>query len=107
MTIHDATEVAYKNGYAAGKRDALKWIPVTERLPSDGEKVLAFSSYDGTELTYQSVLRFHSCLEAFDDFAFYGRKHGGFVDYDSEYGCLERSSVTHWMPLPTPPKEDA
>ena len=27
MTIHDATEQAYKNGYEQGKRDAMKDIP--------------------------------------------------------------------------------
>lgn len=32
MKIHEATEQAYKNGYEKGKADALKWIPVTERL---------------------------------------------------------------------------
>ena len=33
MKTHDATEQAYKNGYEQGKKDALKWIPVTDRLP--------------------------------------------------------------------------
>ena len=35
-----ATEQAYKNGYEQGKKDAVKWIPVAERLPEipDGWK---------------------------------------------------------------------
>ena len=27
--------------------------------------------------------------------------------YDSEYGHVSDDSVTHWMPLPEPPKEEA
>ena len=33
MNTYQATEIAYKNGYEAGKQDAMKWIPVTEMLP--------------------------------------------------------------------------
>ena len=33
MNIHDATETAFKNGYKQGKKDALKWISVKDRLP--------------------------------------------------------------------------
>ena len=33
MDEHTSHEQAYKNGYEKGKQDAMKWIPVTERLP--------------------------------------------------------------------------
>ena len=34
MNNYEATEIAYKNGYEAGKP---KWIPVSERLPQEDE----------------------------------------------------------------------
>lgn len=89
MTIHDATEVAYKNGYAAGKRDALKWIPVTERLPEEDGQYLVYTIRGSVLVNY-----------------FYAKKTfpDGFTRKASWRG---RKCVTHWMPLPEPPKEDA
>ena len=75
-------------------------IPVTERLPGNGEKVLLWRV---TPLwrTYD-IMRFTDCLEDVDDVEFKGRKSGGFYLYD--YGICEARDVTHWMPLPEPPK---
>lgn len=53
-----------------------RWIPVTERLPDVGIEVLIYSEDDGVCVDY----------------------YGG-----DSFGYYE---VTHWMPLPEPPKED-
>ena len=38
MTTNDYTEIAYKNGYAAGLKDGVKWHSAEECLPDkDGE----------------------------------------------------------------------
>lgn len=58
------------------------WIPVTDRLPQDDEDVLVW--VDGTHR----------------DMAY--RDEG--VWYDEEHNHLK--NITHWMPLPEPPKED-
>ena len=64
-----------------------KWIPVTERLPDAGELSL--------------------CLVK--SFAFPGRKYYALLRCD-KHGFLENGiytdDVTHWMPLPDPPKEN-
>lgn len=52
-----------------------RWIPVTERLPEDGEYVLAYSEQDGLML----------------------------VEARHRFSNWE---ITHWMPLPEPPKEE-
>jgi acetone carboxylase gamma subunit len=74
-----------------------KWIPVTERLPEDlpenkGKKVIncivAHSPYANGKLTSQFRQR---KLDNWDN-KWYWSKIGG---------C----TVTHWMPLPEPPKE--
>lgn len=51
-----------------------QWIPVTERLPDNGVEVLIYSQKAG------------ACADYFCDEVF------GWPD------------VTHWMPLPEPPK---
>ena len=56
-----------------------KWIPVAERLPDCADTVLAVDR-DGIMSTAYYV----------------GYWHGG--------GDLDENAVTHWMPLPTPPK---
>ncbi len=98
MKTYEATEQAYKNGYDKGKADALKWIPVTERLP-DLELVEAKSNDCDS----------YVCLTAKRGFA---NKDQIFIIKAWYYGdCFENDDgiditddVTHWMLLPEPPK---
>jgi hypothetical protein len=64
-----------------------KWIPVTERLPKEGEFVLVYGDL-------------------------YPNKHDGGViavskrmDWNYWQGFGRERNITHWMPLPEPPKE--
>ena len=63
-----------------------EWIPVTERLPDIGDR----------------------CLCNVKSFAFPGSFYHAILPYD-KYGFVEggiyTDDVTHWMPLPEPPKE--
>ena len=64
-----------------------RWIPVTERLPELGDR----------------------CLCLVKSFAFPGCKYHSILQYDKLgfiEGCIYTDDVTHWMPLPEPPKED-
>ncbi len=59
-----------------------EWIPVTERLPEDYLPVLVYKtgpdeSYGNVDSAYRSMGRWVGCIGLY---------------------------VTHWMPLPTPPK---
>ena len=56
-----------------------RWIPVTERLPKLFENVLVF------EARHQEVTM-------------------AYKTRDSWTGVVMNGTVTHWMPLPTPPK---
>lgn len=58
-----------------------KWIPVTERLPEDGKRVVCF-------MVYAPPLRIS-------------------IQYNVWLGDeweVDDGHVTHWMPLPLPPK---
>ena len=81
MKIYEATEQAYKNGYEKGKADALKWIPVTERLPEMYKNVLVIRT-DGK-------IRFDAI---------------GSLGVWYEEIWHTGNPVTHWMPLPEPPR---
>lgn len=61
-----------------------RWIPVAERLPENYQRVLCFN-YNGE----YKVLRWN------------------YIDWmwNSGIEWLEEKYVTHWMPLPEPPKE--
>lgn len=86
MKLYEATEQAYKKGYEKGKVDALKWIPVTERLPEGMDWVLcACKDGDVRILAYDFIM---------DDWDIQGRPNS----------CYGKAFVTHWMPLPEPPK---
>lgn len=76
----------YNKGYADGKADAMpKWIPVTERLPE--EKVNCIVHYK------------HAYCDNDDYWAI------GICFYDGKKFQMDWTyKVTHWMPLPEPPK---
>ena len=69
-----------------------RWIPVSERLPDTAERVLVCKTWLGT--VYKPV-------------------YGYYQDYPNQKGCwyvltefgyYPQREVTHWMPLPQPPK---
>ena len=62
-----------------------RWIPVTERLPEAGERVLCYCRANIYEVMKM-------------------RTDGDWV-YDTNHVYMH-SFVTHWMPLPQPPKEE-
>lgn len=63
------------------------WISVNDKLPENIRSVLVWDSVDNDVFT-----------------GYYCKYNGWTVDgfYDVEY----HFNVTHWMPLPEPPKED-
>jgi hypothetical protein len=118
MKEHDATEQAFKNGYVKGYHEGYndgcimaEWISVEDRLPETDNK----NTFDYNVLVY--IPQREGC-----------RQHGMFlgkikkVEGDDGKGnfwgiktepCewtvwgwryFEHPVVTHWMPLPTPPK---
>ena len=73
-----------------------RWIPVSERLPEDeddGETVLAVVFGK----PHKNITLHHAIMTA--EYFYQG---GWLVD---EYPEWENPIVTHWMPLPKPPKE--
>ncbi len=62
-----------------------KWIPVSERLPENGDVVICFIK-NGE----QDMLQW----DTFEN------------TWVGKQWTYKRHAVTHWMPLPEPPKED-
>ena len=67
---------------ALREQEERRWIPVTERLPSIDETILVYDGDVGTGIFYK----------------------GAFQTFDENGYPFEISGVTHWMPLPQPPK---
>jgi hypothetical protein len=84
MKTYEATEQAYKNGYEQGKKDAVNWIPVTEKLPPNFVSVLGYMTDAGD---FPPVRECYTVGNAFF-FPALGDKH----------------PVSHWCEMPEPPK---
>lgn len=81
MDQHTMVEQAYKNGYEKGLEDGQpKWIPVTERLPERGQEIIVYVK----NIVKPIVHPYQFWQQDFDSFL----------------------RVTHWMPMPEPPKEE-
>ena len=67
-----------------------RWIPVTERLPKYGDWVLGIGPKRGYRVCeYRGITHF---------------PYGGDIPWFSAKG--RSITITHWMPLPEPPKEE-
>lgn len=98
MKTFEATEQAYKNGYEQGKKDALakdnnvpsKWIPISEPPKERGCYFISVKHWlDGKPVTREAFWNGADWLSCY-------WKKGDRVELTPR--------VTHWMPLPEPPK---
>jgi hypothetical protein len=83
----DGARVLRKTVEKAPTIEQPTWIPVTERLPCESERVLIFDGWGDihiAEFFGEDVKRMWLCSEWW----------------------YSQASVTHWMPLPEPPKGD-
>ena len=70
----------------------MEWIPVSERLPDfEGMCLCMRKSYSKANFRHQEIMYFD-----YDEQAFCSNVDGIFV---------ADGNVTHWMPLPKPPKD--
>jgi hypothetical protein len=81
-----------------------EWISVKDRLPEEDGQYLVFQKH--TYGTYTAVLRFAKDARKVDKYDFHRGWENVWYRYDSEWGYLTIDDVTHWMPLPQPPKEE-
>ena len=83
QAVSDACEVAIE---AIREQEQRRWIPVTDRLPEESGDYIVY--YYNTASNKPLISMRH----------FYGETPEAF---------LHNKAMTHWMPLPEPPKEDA
>lgn len=82
----ESNKFQYETGFLKGFEAAYpKWISVKERLPEDGQRVVGIAENGMT-----GIMDYRD-----DGTPFAARIFGVYF-----------SNITHWMPLPEPPKED-
>ena len=70
----------------------MDWIKIEDQLPEDGSRVITYFEHTGVEISMYKNLK-GTEDEMFGHNLFYN-KSGWLTD-----------DVTHWMPLPEPPKQ--
>jgi Protein of unknown function (DUF551). len=94
----------YAEGYAAAQADTPHWISVEERLPGDCEHVLC--RIEEECMYYDATGGEVFAMDSYLCEAHYRRgKHKGWYKAVSPDISSCTNNVTHWMPLPAPPKE--
>ena len=81
---HDVAETLVIAGY----RNQSEWISVDERLPEENGRYLVCVNVSHLAFTSLTII---AVME-------YGKNHGFYLYSEDE-------PVTHWMPLPEPPKK--
>lgn len=82
-----------------------EWISVQDRLPKTNGSYLCADYSKTFSKWFIRILSFSKNLYKLDEFDFPKEKgKSGFYSYDSEWGYCKHDEVTHWMPLPEPPK---
>jgi hypothetical protein len=76
--------------------DALRWIPVSERLPTEGQGVLFECICDMQVSDLYGMYK-----GVYEDGSFWIDNE----DHDPQCGAIPES-VIHWMPLPKPPESE-
>ena len=79
-----------------------EWISVKDRLPEeDGSYLVTTNSFgDRQSVKFRWFAKDGENVDAYD---LAGQKDVWYL-YDSECGYVSIKTVTHWMPLPLPPK---
>lgn len=100
-----------------------KWIPVTERMPGPEEEVLVICRSTSTDRVYHCIAFYvpEGTYESESGYCWdrectwYSEEEDEFIVNEGWYECINNcydygyvdicDIVTHWMPLPEPPKE--
>ena len=74
----------------------MDWIKVEDRLPEVGERVLAINTEE------QKVCVFTAPVKG--SWLYDNKPSTRWFEYIEVNSCIHFNRVTHWMPLPEPPK---
>ena len=88
---------------ALREQEERRWIPVTERMPDKDGDYLVFKRF--TRNAWSDVVSFAKDGRKVIECDFGEKWQNVWYYYDSEWGYIRTDAVTHWMPLPQPPKE--
>lgn len=90
----------------------MEWISVSDRLPEPGQIVLVRQIYswtrfeDGAMITIGRLRPADKNHKPYWEFQYYRPDFRNGSIRDNDIICPGSQYVTHWMPLPEPPKED-
>ena len=77
-----------------------EWISVEDRLPEKaGRYLVAYAKVEGADILPFAITKKDTC--DFDGPGFYEDEYNEWGEFS---GCFRATGVTHWMPLPEPPK---
>lgn len=110
LTFDQAIDEFAHSLTVAGDINVPSWISVEERLPDDLEEVLILvkeTEFYGQykELSKSYFYQYIGCVDDGEWFTVWCHGHRYIKDTAKE-PFTDKLEVTHWMPLPSPPKED-
>jgi uncharacterized protein DUF551 len=77
------------------------WIPVSKRLPPMNTPVIV---YHGPDVKFMGI---GGRIEGEDGWLWAVGERGDIIDNDADLAAEDDYHITHWMPLPKPPRKGA
>lgn len=97
----------FANGYNTATLAAWpQWISVKERLPEKRGFYLVANPVPHGMKTFVYIAIYATDLQELDRYNFEGEHRSGWCVYSGDAGHIEHKGVTHWMPLPEPPRKE-
>lgn len=90
---------SFKNTLRDDERTFKEWISVKDKLPKQGKNVLIYWKNSANKRFIDVA-----CIWKGKTYNYNGGWHFSYCDIDGS-NMLDDSQVTHWMPLPKPPKQ--
>lgn len=103
MDLYTTTELAYKNGYKTGYKDARQWHDMEKPPEKNGKYLVKFKYIESSDYIDYMILNYSNDLFSVDDWDFFDKKGvaGFYTDnHEIEKTMTDSKNFLGWTEIP-------